>query len=212
MDGWKSSFLSGSLPGRCSVSFRVVPLCWKEKKNNLQQWGWFGSHPVWGPCCSYNMPHKSDLSTCFFSSPVNGYRRFFTELDGQVTEKTEPPPKKFFVPFLGWLSDPFQRLSDLQLGINRSLWITWHEKNTQQVPFSNFQKTKVTRKIPTLLLQSGPQKPVVNGVKWGHYKLPEITMFSWDYFTPISGVAVFHPQGNPFISGLFIRNPISLLA
>ena len=51
-------------------------------------------------------------------------------------------------------------------------------------------------------------KPFVNGVKWGPYKLSEIIMFSWDYFTPISGVAVFHPQGNPFISGLFIRVPV----
>ena len=40
-----------------------------------------------------------------------------------------------------------------------------------------------------LMVQSGPKKPVINGVSFrGPYKWPERNGFAWGYFTPIKEV------------------------
>ena len=45
-----------------------------------------------------------------------------------ISPKVKARTWRFFVPFLGWLSDPFEGLSDLQLGDEKvTTWITWNQ-------------------------------------------------------------------------------------
>ena len=59
---------------------------------------------------------------CFFLANTQGIRKnsYYTK---QYFEGI--CPRWFKVTFSGWLSDPFKGLSDLQLGDEKVLWITW---------------------------------------------------------------------------------------
>ena len=95
---------------------------------------------VWN-CCSFLLPEISSAwSTpkCGSLYRIAGYilvarktrslkKRPQFRLKAMHVEKNKMTLTWWFkVTFLWWLSDPFKRLSDLQLGMKRALWITWN--------------------------------------------------------------------------------------